>query len=54
MGGGGCGCLSDCCLVQICVLDAQKNRLIETVLLSTHNIFFVLTKVFVRPKHVNF
>ena len=23
-----------------CVLGAQKNRLIETVLLSTHNIYF--------------
>ena len=27
-----------------CILDAQKNRLIETVLLSTHNICFVLEK----------
>ena len=26
--------------VQTFVLDAQKNRLIETVLLSTHNICF--------------
>ena len=27
--------------VQTCVLGAQKNRLDETVLLSTHNICFV-------------
>ena len=27
-------------LVKTCVLGAQKNRLIETVLLSTHNICF--------------
>ena len=27
-------------LIQICFLGAQKNRLIETVLLSTHNICF--------------
>ena len=26
--------------IQTCVLGAQKNRLIETVLLSTHNICF--------------
>ena len=26
--------------VLTCVLDAKKNRLIETVLLSTHNICF--------------
>ena len=26
--------------VETYVVDAQKNRLIETVLLSTHNIFF--------------
>ena len=29
-------------LIQAFVLDAQKNRLIETVLLSTHNICFCL------------
>ena len=28
--------------VQTCVLGAQTNRLIETVLLSTHNIYFGL------------
>ena len=28
------------CYVVACVLGAQKNRLIETVLLSTHNIRF--------------
>ena len=27
---------------ETCVLGAQKNRLIETVLLSTHNIYFAL------------
>ena len=26
--------------IKTCVLEAQKNRLIETVLLSTHNICF--------------
>ena len=28
--------------IETCVLGAQKNRLIETVLLSTHNICFGL------------
>ena len=28
-------------LIQTCVLGAQKNRLTETVLLSTHNMFWL-------------
>ena len=30
--------------VYSCVLDAQKNRLIETVLLGTHNIIALVEK----------
>ena len=35
-------CTKDCIYLSIltCVLGAQKNRLIETVLLSTHNMCF--------------
>ena len=38
------------------VLDAQKNRLIETVLLSTHNICFGLEirKLFFKIRSVNY
>ena len=38
------GCSKE--LSQTCVLGAQKNRLIETVLLSTHNICLVEKKEF--------
>ena len=33
-----------CLLTLTCVVSAQKNRLIETVLLSTHNMFWLRNK----------
>ena len=38
-------------LIKTCVLGAQKNRLIETVLLSTRNMFWMRNKDNSFPIH---